>query len=614
MNAKASIFSGTPLLILTVAFIAGVAFGRIFPQYVLTGAAALVALCFLAMLMRRVVPLFFCAGGALALFAMQVNGPVRVGTGEECRWRAVIEAGRYSPYAQNLTVRVLAPQRYAGGRMMVDLRSTAPSIEPFDTIDFRAVAAPIPAQPAIPYEYSPANEAWVSGATATVTLQGQSFAEHWSDKQRRKREGDVTVTPPAAPTLAERIYGWREGVSEAILHSGIEPEAAYFLDAILTGNTASLHPDVRANFSTAGVSHVLALSGTHVAVIVAFLWFVVFPVRMTGHTRTGLLVTLAALWGYAVLTGLSPSVTRSAIMVTAVMMADILRRESNSLNSLCLAALLILLFRPRELFSPGFQLSFAAVAGILLFSPLIGPQHERRRWIRMPWNWLAVCLAATLTTAPLVALHFHQFPVWFILANIPVCLLLPWIMGAELLLLIFNLAAISAPWLVWSINKLYWLIITLVQWVSHLPSAVIDLWISPWLLLPWALTLAALWLTLAKRRWVWGATTLLLLLFTVTAHRIHQSHTPPRELIVVPDPYHTVYLFRRHNHCYLLTDASPRALPNLRYHLTRRAATYLRRHSIDSLEPRPLPTDTLAFPRLHPPIIDTATNVAKRQL
>lgn len=601
MNQKGGILSGTPLLPLVCAFMGGVALARIFPEYTLTGAAVMVALCFLGLLTRRFLPVVCCAGAGLGLMAMAVAAPVRVGTGKLLSWRVEAERTRSNGFNQELTVRVLSPKCYAGGRMFVTVKSPLPPVNRYDILEFKAVADTVAQKAAIPYEYSSGENAYIQGVTACVTLRGQRLEEHLHANADTLNQSDFTLLSPSGLTPGMMLLHCREALSEAIICSGVAPEAAYFLDAVLTGNKASLDPALRTDFGMAGVSHVLALSGTHVAVMVMFLWIILFPVRMTGHIRTELLLMLIALWTYALITGLSPSVCRAAIMVTAVLTARMLGRESQGLNSLCLAALLILLVEPRQLFDIGFQLSFAAVAGILLFMPLIGPRHVRNPWLRIPWNWVAVSIAATLTTAPLVAWHFHQFPLYFLLANIPVCLILPWMMGGELLLLMLNLAGISAPWLVGGINHLFSLVTTTVEWVNTLPSALLYLWISPWLLIPWTLALAALWMALSRQRLSWAIATLLLTGFTVALYRIDQSRTPTEELLPVPDSYNTIYLYRRANHCYLLTDASPNTLPTVSYHLTRRASLYLLRHSIDSLEFRPLPPDTIAFPRLVPP-------------
>ena len=97
---------------------------------------------------------------------------------------------------------------------------------------------------------------------------------------------------------------------DAVRHSGLSQGAASFMAAVLLGE-GDVGPGVRENFSRAGLSHVLALSGTHVSTIVFLLAILLLPVEMAGNRKVRLGVTLAALWTYAMLTGMSPSVVRA---------------------------------------------------------------------------------------------------------------------------------------------------------------------------------------------------------------------------------------------------------------------------------------------------------------
>ena len=232
---------------------------------------------------------------------------------------------------------------------------------------------------------------------------------------------------------AKGIQGWFNGLRhtlwDVVRHSGLSQEAAGFLGAVLLGYD-SLDDEVRAEFASAGLAHVLALSGTHVSTVVLLVTVILLPVEMAGSRRLRVLMVLAVLWGYAVLVGLIPSVVRAVVMATFISVANLSGRRSEPLNALCGAAILILLFDPAALFLPGFQLSFLAVVGIVALLPamrgwLLDSPVGDRGWARPAATTVAVPVAAVVATAPLSVFHFHHFPLWFLVANIPVGLVMP---------------------------------------------------------------------------------------------------------------------------------------------------------------------------------------------
>ena len=285
-------------------------------------------------------------------------------------------------------------------------------VEPGDMVRFSGRVLPPVTPTSVPDEYDGAFFARVN------YLSGRCFVE-----------GDDFGLVEPAGGLRGKINRLRYGLWEAIGHSGLSQQAAGFLGAILLGYD-SLDDGVRAEFASAGLSHILALSGMHVSTIVLLVTVILLPVEMAGSRRWRVLMVLAILWGYAVLVGMIPSVVRAVVMATFVLVAGLAGRRSEPLNALCGAALLILLFDPAALFLPGFQLSFLAVAGIVILLPpvrgwLLASPFGNRRWARVAVTIVAVPIAAVVATAPLSAFHFHYFPVWFLVANIPVALVMP---------------------------------------------------------------------------------------------------------------------------------------------------------------------------------------------
>ncbi len=221
-------------------------------------------------------------------------------------------------------------------------------------------------------------------------------------------------------TALAAVYSFRDSMSGNLERALPEPQAAVAQTLIL-GNRDNLSPELKESFRSAGTSHLLAISGLHVGVVLVLT--MAFSAFLLG--RKGpyfLLVPLLALWGYAVLSGMSPSVVRAAIMGTIYLAAVAAGRPRNVFPPLALAAGVMAGLNPGILQDLSFQLSFAAVAGIALLAPPMTDwlqqklrlTHERHGFAisvaRGALLSAVVSLAATLATLPLVAFHFQQLP------------------------------------------------------------------------------------------------------------------------------------------------------------------------------------------------------------
>ncbi|WP_168797597.1 ComEC/Rec2 family competence protein [Neolewinella litorea] len=189
--------------------------------------------------------------------------------------------------------------------------------------------------------------------------------------------------------------------------------------ALIMGKRDLLGAEVRSAYADTGAIHVLAVSGLHVgilALVVMQLLGWVLPARpFWSAVRTA--VTLLAVWYFALVTGLSASVQRAALMVSIVLIGRAVNRNNSIFNLLAIAALLMLVVQPKQLFQVGFQLSFAAVAGIALFArPL-----QRLLYLPGPltrvWDAVSVSTAAQLGTLPFALYYFGQFPVYFLFSG-----------------------------------------------------------------------------------------------------------------------------------------------------------------------------------------------------
>ncbi len=208
-----------------------------------------------------------------------------------------------------------------------------------------------------------------------------------------------------------------------------EPEAALGA-GILLGVRASIAPEINDAFATAGLTHVVAISGWNIAIVAALVMALVRPLeRRPGGRWTTALVAATAIGSYVVLTGASPSVVRAALMAGAMLVGRLAGSRAHATSALGLAALVMLLVAPAVLWDVGFQLSLLATAGLIWF----GRSIEARlgswpAWIREP---VALTMAAQLTTLPVILVNFERLSLVAPLSNVLVVPLVPLAMLAS---------------------------------------------------------------------------------------------------------------------------------------------------------------------------------------
>ena len=231
------------------------------------------------------------------------------------------------------------------------------------------------------------------------------------------------------PTPAHTSMGWqvrailiRRTLMDRIDRSIEGEEEKAILYSLLLGYRAELGQEIKQQFVRSGSMHILAVSGLHVGILYLLPAFLIRKIRgcLAGRLLATLLLILL-LWSYAMLSGLSPSVVRAVTMCTVHRMAILTGRKTGIFHVLSLTAFLMVLYRPAILFESGFQLSFAAVAGIAGFQKPLSGLIQARGWLaRSTWQLVTVSIAAQLATAPLSLYYFHQFSNVFIFSNLVV--------------------------------------------------------------------------------------------------------------------------------------------------------------------------------------------------
>src|SRR6185436_18385704 len=205
-----------------------------------------------------------------------------------------------------------------------------------------------------------------------------------------EREGYDASGVIKSPLLIERLddarvflplawlYEWRESLQRRI-HALFSPETAGILDAALLGNHHNISLGAAERFRAGGTFHVLVISGMQIAFIGGLILLIVR--WFTKRRILQVVVAATFLWGYTIAVGADTSVVRSAFMFTFVLLAPLVSRRGNSLNNLGGAALALLVWRPKDLFDPSFQLTFLSVLTIVTIAvPLISRLREVGAW------------------------------------------------------------------------------------------------------------------------------------------------------------------------------------------------------------------------------------------
>jgi competence protein ComEC len=277
-----------------------------------------------------------------------------------------------------------------------------------------------------------------------------------------------------------------------------EPEAALGA-GILLGVRGAIAPEINDAFATAGLTHVVAISGWNIAIVAALVTSAVQPLaRRPGGRWTTAAVAAATVGGYVLLTGASPSVVRAALMAAAMLVARLGGSRAHAASALALAALVMLLAAPPVLWDVGFQLSLLATAGLVWFgAPIERRLHRWPSWIREP---VALTLAAQLTTLPVILVNFERLSLVAPIANV---LVVPFVPVAMLFSAIASIVgvidgAVSLPViddvLTWLTGGAAWLALRAIVWlgttVASVPHAAVDVSVPPALAVAWLPMLA----------------------------------------------------------------------------------------------------------------------------
>jgi competence protein ComEC len=229
-------------------------------------------------------------------------------------------------------------------------------------------------------------------------------------------------------------------------NSNLSQSAFSICSALLVGYDDEIDSEVMQSFSHSGTLHILSVSGMHTGVLYAILIYIfsLFD-KYDRYKKTKFVFVLSFLCLFVVVTGLSPSVLRAALMLGLILFGKTFYKQGNAYNTLLFSAFLLLLINPYLIKDVGFLLSYCAVVGIMYFYPILAKLYVfENKIVQWLWTSVLISVAATVFTLPISLYFFHQFPIWFVFSNlliIPISMLL--MLGAALFLVLYKIVFLN---------------------------------------------------------------------------------------------------------------------------------------------------------------------------
>lgn len=270
-------------------------------------------------------------------------------------------------------------------------------------------------------------------------------------------DGNITWRNVSARAVQKRLH-------ELYKDNDITGEAGEVIEAVSIGRKADMSPSLRKMYARAGVSHMLALSGFHVGIImVLFQWVLLSRFVQKRKAQFINLAALLLLWAFVMVAGASASLVRAALMCSVVIVNTLFGRTCSLLNVCVLAYVVMLCINPMSLYDISFQLSFLAVAGIAIYNTMMrGRSLSLPRWVRFFYDVVSISIVCTVFTAPISAHYFGSVSVICLVSNL-----------AAMLFLYVLMAGTFLWWLTLCWPPLNDVVTSLVTWTASTLNAVV---------------------------------------------------------------------------------------------------------------------------------------------
>ena len=329
--------------------------------------------------------------------------------------------------------------------------------------------------------------------------------------------------------------------------------------ALLIGYTNDLDKDLVQAYSNTGVVHIIAISGMHLGLIYVLLVWLFSRIPLLNRSKLlQVIFILACLWTFSLLTGASASVVRAAVMFTFITIGKSFDKQSSIFNSLAGSAFIMLCYNPYFVWDVGFQLSYLAVVGIVVFQkPVYNWFYIKNKWLDKVWKLAAISLAAQVLTFPVCIYYFHQFPNLFLLTNIIAVPLSSLILYTEIALIALGEIPVAGFYIGKLVSFLVGSMNSIIRWFNQFSFAVWDniqsTVLSTWLLYAAVIAICA-WLLQKNKKYFQFALFSLLLFVAVNAFVSWQIKNQ-QQLIVYNVPQHKAIDFVRGNNYRFIGDS-----------------------------------------------------------
>lgn len=379
-------------------------------------------------------------------------------------------------------------------------------------------------------------------------------------KQVRVKPERILRLKPTRKSIAGMAAKLRDHIDLNLVESGFSKSQIPIMEALLLGQKNELSKTVYANFAAAGVVHILAVSGLHIAILLYFLMILSKPlIYLPKGSIIRTLIIILLLWAYACLAGLSPSILRAVTMFSCLSFGLFFKRRAFVINMLCLSALILLLYNPNFIFEVGFQLSYAAVLAIVLFQgKIFNLLKSRNKVFTYSWGVASVTLAAQLGVLPLSLFYFHQLPGLFFLSNLLIVPFLGIILGMG----VFVIVCALINWLPSILVEIYGGIMDvlqfLVDWVANKETFLVQhVYFSTGMLILAYLGLSLLAFSLHRKQRIYAFLFLIAVICFEANYIFEQDKLrKKRKFYAFHRSRHTVLGFRNGNHFQLVKSNS----------------------------------------------------------
>lgn len=367
----------------------------------------------------------------------------------------------------------------------------------------------------------------------------------------------IITAGQANPVIAYALRT-RQNLVDKLKQNMQDTTAIAVASTLILGYKADLSNEVLQAYSKTGTIHILSVSGGHVAIIYLLLgWALSFLNKYKRGKVFKAILIIALIWVYALLTGFSPAVCRAAVMISLVISGKTYSRYINSLNLLAASAFALLLYDPFLLTDVGFQLSYLAVGGLVVFQPMVYKWFSFKNSVADKlWLACSVSIAAQVITFPLSAYYFHQFPVYFLVSNLLIIIPVSIIMYSGLLLLVLPQIPYVSKALGYVLEHAILLINKALALVEHSPYASINkIWLSKLeYLLLYGIIILAFYFLYDKRKWLITAAFGCTLLFSISISLKKLSADDTRSVTFLSLRKHTGIVFKNGNSGVVLSD------------------------------------------------------------